>query len=429
MPVSVGRSSFYDFFSTASVHDRLSSLMTEQSKPVVGQTYPTALLAVDLSGHSKISEKNPDAEMRSVKQHFEKLATEIVKACNGDPLGQWEGDGGRFWFRCPDAAKHAVEAAASIVAQEIAINLHEDLTDRLGIKASIHYGHITWNDKPGSISSTDLNFLVHLEKGKHLYPGAIVITRECYKELPKRIKAFFTKLGLYEATELYIWRPENTQPTPGTTPESPPRGPGTGQPTVERPQATLQEKAPDPRFKSALDLLTQDLPIKRQEGRRLVEGLLQEGAALGTEIARALYDVVMDDRSPDEERGMSLNLLTRARFWMPYKQLLRLWLDQKRKTGKRLSGQLTAFFAQPSNPGLEYMIALLAGLTGTLAQLESHRLWDMLNVFRCSLSWTPLPDTAYVETMHMIAKSCTGHTDESVRKIAEEIVAKIEGKA
>lgn len=402
------------------------------TEPTPGQTYPAAILSVDLSGHSKISEGNPDNETKAVKTHFRRLV-EAITQCNGGELFQWQGDGGILWFRNTDPARGALQTAQCALSLEDAVNLYEDLTDRFGVKAVIHFGHITWDKDAGSVHSTDLNLLGHIAKQKS-FPGAIVVTQEFYKELPKRLKAFFIELGPFETTRLYIWRPDS----PATI--SPPPAEGVPAPTesetvIERPERKVTpqiiKKASDEHdayLKRTLSLLQESLPIKRQEGRQLVEAMLQRGADLGTEIARLLFAVVVSEAYSDEERAFSLNLLTRGKFWAPHQTLFTLWTRSDARIGKRLSSQLTLFFAQPDNPGLAHLIAMASGIRDQLARLDENRLFDILNVFRCALGWQPLPDTAYVETMLIVAKSLVNHSAESVKRIAEEIVEKVEGR-
>jgi hypothetical protein len=177
---------------------------------------------------------------------------------------------------------------------------------------------------------------------------------------------------------------------------------------------------------SALKLLEDELPIKRLEGRKLVEGILRAEGSLDTEIARRLIAVVLLEAASDEERSDSLNLLTRARFWAPHIAFFNMWIDPKKSVGSKLTGNLTAFFAHPDNPGFQHLIGMIAGIKERIASLEAHRLFGILNVFRLALEWNPLPDSAYVETMRLISRSFQNHPDETVRKIAELIVQKIE---
>ena len=180
-------------------------------------------------------------------------------------------------------------------------------------------------------------------------------------------------------------------------------------------------------FHTAASLLGSELGIKRREGRQLIESLLVRGVPLGQEAATALFRCVSSEVLSDEERAASLNLLTRARCWPPYKAFLDLWLNPKKRVDRRLSGQFTAYFAQPDNPGLLELIAWAGTLLPAMSSLDGNRIYDVLNVFRNVLSWRPLPDTAYVATMLDVATRFGSHNDESVKRISDEIVRTIHG--
>jgi|SRR5882672_1525397 len=176
----------------------------------------------------------------------------------------------------------------------------------------------------------------------------------------------------------------------------------------------------------ALKLLEDELPIKRQEGRKLVEGVLRAEGSLDTEIARRLIVVVLLESAADDERSASLNVLTRARFWAPHIAFFNMWINPEKPVGTGLAGQLTVFFAQADNPGFQHLIGMVAGIKERIATLEAHRLFSILNVFRTALAWNPLPDSPYIETMLLISRSFQKHPEETVHKIAEEIIQKIE---
>lgn len=74
------------------------------------------------------------------------------------------------------------------------------------------------------------------------------------------------------------------------------------------------------------------------------------------------------------------------------------------------------------------MVGMMGGTKEALAGLEAHRLFDMINVFRNALGWSPLPSGQILEAISQICRAFDVHGDETVQKIASEVGNRIEGK-
>ncbi|MFC1896729.1 hypothetical protein ACFL0Q_08760, partial [Thermodesulfobacteriota bacterium] len=128
----------------------------------------------------------------------------------------WQGDGGIAVFPGSNdsdeesRAENATRAAEDILTSLPNVNARHELADHdeVRVRLALHAGAVIWAEETGSIHSTDLNFVAHLQSA--LPHNVVGLTWEIFKGLNTRRKACCVEVGVFEDRHVYLYAADKT---------------------------------------------------------------------------------------------------------------------------------------------------------------------------------------------------------------------------
>ncbi|WP_291856637.1 hypothetical protein [Bradyrhizobium sp.] len=175
-----------------------------------GKLTPVSLMAIDAARHSKVVLESAKKTADQVFGELEARVAQEVKTKGGRMLG-WAGDGGIAHFTVADHKDDGTRARNALACAENLANWMPSFNDQHGLgpahavclRIALHSGEFVWNERRGSIHSSDVNFVAHLE---HALPvGTIAASREFVNYLPDREKAAFIEAGDFEEHKIFLF--------------------------------------------------------------------------------------------------------------------------------------------------------------------------------------------------------------------------------
>lgn len=153
-----------------------------------GQLAPCCLMAIDAAGHSRVVSSLPNKLATKIFGDLESRIRAEVEGKGGTLLG-WAGDGGIAVFTADAAddeerAMSALQSAQNILALLPVLNQQHHLSGekKVAVRIALHAGHLIWHTKTGSIHSSDVNFVAHLE---HAIPvGTVALSGDFWRYIP-----------------------------------------------------------------------------------------------------------------------------------------------------------------------------------------------------------------------------------------------------
>jgi class 3 adenylate cyclase len=175
-----------------------------------GKLIPVSLMAIDAAGHSKVVLGLAKKMAHQVFGELEGRVAREVESNDGHLLG-WAGDGGIALFTVADHLDDETRARKALASAENIASWMPNFNDRqgldpdhtVGVRIALHSGQLVWNKQRGSIHSSDVNFVAHLE---HALPvGTIAASREFVNCLPNHDRSFFIEAGKFEEHEILLF--------------------------------------------------------------------------------------------------------------------------------------------------------------------------------------------------------------------------------
>jgi len=177
------------------------------------------LIFVDAAGHSAIVAANPrDRAARAFDLLHQRLTGRLRTIaerhrCARAQLWRWAGDGG-FLVVHDDNESVARDVVLEYVKSILDLDLHHlrdefaqlDIAGELRIRVAVHRGviHYLGEGLEGSIYSTDINFVAHLEK---VTPPDTVAVSEEVRQVAGKYAEMFEPVGRFEGRQVYVYAP------------------------------------------------------------------------------------------------------------------------------------------------------------------------------------------------------------------------------
>lgn len=191
-----------------------------------GAAYINAyFLKVDASGHSSVVSNNPHDKADLFFDLVEDAITDVIRAkkrlygCANAEFWGWQGDGGLCVFH-DDMESAAGSASVDVALQLIDRTLpalQDDLVKlgilgSLGIRVAVHKGSFKYKEKNGSIHSSDLNFVCHLEARTPV--NTVSLTDEVYRAVSDDVRQRFLLADFnFQGKRVYFYSSESHQKT------------------------------------------------------------------------------------------------------------------------------------------------------------------------------------------------------------------------
>lgn len=198
--------------------------MTISSVFEAGRSYiGVYFLEIDAAGHSSIVTSNTNDVVDKVFDTLERIIFSTVEGkrqthnCGYAEFWGWQGDGGLCVVYDENeslALKTVIASALDIL--DFKLTEHQSTLKELEVKGdlhlrlAIHRGSFTYKgyDRHGSIHSSDLNFVAHLESATP--KNCLTITEDVYQRCPSSISEQFKPLDFpFEGSNIYLYTKES----------------------------------------------------------------------------------------------------------------------------------------------------------------------------------------------------------------------------
>jgi class 3 adenylate cyclase len=177
-----------------------------QKRLKVGEPYQVAFLSVDIVEHSRLvrSHRARPAEVQSLIRNFFAFVREGAARHAGDVFS-WAGDGGLLIFVGEGYRERAVICGLRLQAELAIFNLdstQNTLEEAIAVRLAAHEAPIVFQVPASSISSPDLNSVVHLQE-QYTEPGEFTLTDALRDNVSPRIAERFVFKGRFEGRPVF----------------------------------------------------------------------------------------------------------------------------------------------------------------------------------------------------------------------------------
>jgi class 3 adenylate cyclase len=172
-----------------------------------GKSYQVSVISVDVVDHSRLvrNHQEDSVAVQALMHNFFALATNVAARHHGYVFS-WSGDGGLLIFEGERYRERTILAGLRLLNELTIFNLDSGqnaLGEPIAIRLAAHEAPIIFRFPASSISSPDLNLVVHIQE-KFTAPSEFCITDTLLDNVPRRLSDIFTFKGRFEGKPIFF---------------------------------------------------------------------------------------------------------------------------------------------------------------------------------------------------------------------------------